>query len=636
MVLLTAEHLQKSYGTRIIFDDISFSIHEGDKIGVIGVNGTGKSTLLRIAAGVDHADSGEVITMNGMRIAYLSQNPEFTAGTTVLQQVFAGGNPKLALVRDYEETMERLSKSPEDKNLAALSAKLTEEMDKAEAWSLESEAKNILTRLGLTDFGQRVDTLSGGQKKRVALAAALIAPVELLILDEPTNHIDHGTVEWLEKHLEKYSKALLMVTHDRYFLDRVANRTLELEHGKIFSYQANYTNFLEMKAEREELEAAGERKRQNLLRSELEWVRRGAQARSTKQKARLQRFEGLSSQKAPEEKQNVELSSVGSRLGRKTIELENVCKSYDEKIFIKDFNYIVLRDDRIGITGDNGCGKTTLLKMMTGKLQPDSGMVHWGETVKIGVFSQENEDMDESVKVLDYIREVAEYIQTGDGRVSASQMLEKFLFPADMQRGPISMLSGGEKRRLYLARVLMSAPNILFLDEPTNDLDLETLMILEDYLEGFQGAVIAVSHDRYFLDKTVNRIFAFLGEGKIRQYEGGYSDCKAAREKEVPVVEAMKPQKMESAREKGSSPTTKMSYKDQREYDTIGDEIAKIEEKIWMIEKLMETCVADYTELQRLSKEKEAVGSKLESRMERWMELSELAEEIEKNRTERG
>lgn len=636
MVLLTAEHLQKSYGTRIIFDDISFSIHEGDKIGVIGVNGTGKSTLLRIAAGVDHADSGEVITMNGMRIAYLSQNPEFTAGTTVLQQVFAGENPKLALVRDYEETMERLSKSPEDKKLAVLSARLTEEMDKAEAWSLESEAKTILTRLGLNDFGQKVDTLSGGQKKRVALAAALIAPVELLILDEPTNHIDHGTVEWLEKHLEKYSKALLMVTHDRYFLDRVANRTLELEHGKIFSYQANYTNFLEMKAEREELEAAGERKRQNLLRSELEWVRRGAQARSTKQKARLQRFEGLSSQKAPEEKQNVELSSVGSRLGRKTIELENVCKSYDGKAFIKEFNYIVLRDDRIGITGDNGCGKTTLLKMMTGKLQPDSGMVHWGETVKIGVFSQENEDMDESVKVLDYIREVAEYIQTGDGRVSASQMLEKFLFPADMQRGPISMLSGGEKRRLYLAKVLMSAPNILFLDEPTNDLDLETLMILEDYLEGFQGAVIAVSHDRYFLDKTVNRIFAFLGEGKIRQYEGGYSDCKAAREKEVPTEEAVKPQKAEPAREKGSSPATKMSYKDQREYDTIGTEIAKIEEKIWLIEKLMESCVADYTELQRLSQEKEAVGIKLESRMERWMELSELAEEIERNRTERA
>ncbi|WP_304507724.1 ABC-F family ATP-binding cassette domain-containing protein [Anaerotignum sp.] len=636
MVLLTAEQIRKSYGTRVIFDDISFSIHEGDKIGLIGVNGAGKSTLLKIVAGVGHADSGEMITMNGIRMAYLSQNPEFTVGTTVLQQVFAGDNPKLSLVRDYEETMEQLSKNPGDEKLIALAARLAEEMDKTEAWSLESEAKNILTRLGICDFGQIVDTLSGGQKKRVALAGALIAPVDLLILDEPTNHIDHDTVEWLEKHLEKYSKALLMVTHDRYFLDRVANRTLELEKGKIYSYQANYTKFLEMKAEREELEAAGERKRQNFLRTELEWVRRGAQARSTKQKARLQRFEEVASQKAPEEKQNVELSSVGSRLGKKTIELENVYKSYDGKEYIKDFSYIVLRHDRIGITGDNGCGKTTLLKIMTGKLQPDRGMVHFGETVKIGVFSQENEEMDESIKVLDYIRETAEYIQTGDGRISASQMLEKFLFPVDMQRGPISMLSGGEKRRLYLAKVLMSAPNILFLDEPTNDLDLETLMILEDYLEGFQGAVIAVSHDRYFLDKTVNRIFAFLGKGRIKQYEGGYTDYKTAREKESPAKEVAKPQKTEAVKEKGSALITKMSYKDQREYDTIGDEIAKLEEKVGQINQAMESCTTDYTELQRLSQEKETLESKLESRMERWMELMELAEEIEKNRLERG
>lgn len=635
MVLLTAEHIRKSYGTRVIFDDISFSIHEGDKIGVIGVNGAGKSTLLKIVAGVGHADSGEVITMNGMRIAYLSQNPEFMAGTTILQHVFAGENPKLSLVREYEETLEQLNANPQDKNMAALSARLTEEMDKAEAWSLESEAKNILTRLGIVDFGQKVDTLSGGQKKRVALAAALIAPVELLILDEPTNHIDHETVEWLEKHLEKYAKALLMVTHDRYFLDRVANRTLELDKGQLYSYQGNYTNFLELKAEREELEAAGERKRQNFLRSELEWVRRGAQARSTKQKARLQRFDEVSAIKAPEEKQNVALSSIGSRLGKKTIELKNISKAYDGKFYIKDFSYIVLRDDRIGITGDNGCGKTTLLKMMIGKLQPDSGMIERGETVKIGIFSQENDGMDETMKVLDYIREVAEYIQTGDGRISASQMLEKFLFPADMQRGPISMLSGGEKRRLYLARVLMGAPNILFLDEPTNDLDLETLMILEEYLQDFQGAVIAVSHDRYFLDKTVNRIFAFLGDGRIKQYEGGYSDFKAAKEKEEPdTVEVTRPHKVEAVKEK--SPVTKMSYKDQREYDTIGVEIAKIEEKIWLMNKVMEGCTTDYTELQRLSLEKEELELKLESRMERWMELTELAEEIEKNRGERG
>ena len=633
MVLLTAEHIRKSYGTRIIFDDISFSIHQGDKIGVIGVNGTGKSTLLKIVAGVGHADSGDIVTMNGMKVAYLSQNPEFTAGTTVLQQVFAGDNPKMALVREYEDVLEHLAQNPQDKNLSALSARLTEEMDKAEAWSLGSEAKNILMRLGISEFGQKVETLSGGQRKRIALAAALIAPVELLILDEPTNHIDHDTVEWLEKHLEKYAKALLMVTHDRYFLDRVSNRILELDHGQIYSYQANYSSFLEMKAEREELVAAGERKRQNFLRRELEWVRRGAQARSTKQKARLQRFDEVSTQKGPEEKQAVSLSSVESRLGKKTIEHENISKAYNGKVLIKGFSYIVLREDRIGITGDNGCGKTTLLKMMTGKLKPDEGTVEFGETVKLGVFAQENDGMDESMKVLDYIREAAEYIQTGEGRISASQMLEKFLFPADMQRGPISMLSGGEKRRLYLAKILMGAPNILFLDEPTNDLDLETLMILEEYLDSFHGAVIAVSHDRYFLDRTVNRIFAFQGNGKIKQYEGGYSDFKAAREKEAPVAVEVKPQKAEPAKERGA--ITKMSYKDQREYDTIGVEIAKIEEKIWLMNKVMEGCTTDYTQLEKLSKEKETLEEKLEERMLRWMELMEMAEEIEKSKAER-
>lgn len=635
MVLLTAERICKSYGTRVIFDDISFSIHEGDKIGLIGVNGTGKSTLLRIVAGTEQGDSGEIVAMNGMRMAYLPQNPRFVPGTTVLQQVFAGDNPELTLVRDYEAAMEQLGKAPEDAKLAATAAALAEKMDKAEVWSLESEAKNILTRLGIFDFGQKVETLSGGQRKRVALAAALIAPVDLLILDEPTNHIDHDTIEWLEKHLEKYAKALLMVTHDRYFLDRVANRTLELEGGKLYSYQANYSRFLEMKAEREELLAAGERKRQNFLRTELEWVRRGAQARSTKQKARLQRFEEISSVKAPEEKQNVELSSVGSRLGKKTIELQGIVKKYDGKAYIDGFDYIILRDDRIGITGENGCGKTTLLKIMTGRLEPDAGVVQRGETVKIGVFSQENEDMDERMRVLDYIREEAEYIQTGEGKISASQMLEKFLFPADMQRGPISMLSGGEKRRLYLARVLMAAPNILFLDEPTNDLDLETLMILEDYLDSFQGAVVAVSHDRYFLDKTANRIFAFLGNGRIRQYEGGYSDYKAARDAEY-IVQEEQVKRAEPVREKTATPMLKMSYKDQREFDAIGDEIAALEERLAAVAGEMDACTTDYSRLQTLADDKAKLEETLEQRMERWMELSELAETIEKNRGDRG
>ncbi len=631
MVLLTAEHIRKSYGTRVIFDDISFSIHEGDKIGVIGVNGTGKSTLLRIIAGVDQADSGEIITMNGMRMGYLPQNPLFVEGTTVLQQVFCGENPKLALVRDYEACMAALAKNPQDVRLVRQAAELTERMDKAEAWSLESEAKTILTKLGISDFEQRVETLSGGQKKRVALAAALIAPVDLLILDEPTNHIDNDTVDWLEKHLEKYSKALLMVTHDRYFLDRVANRTLELEKGKIYSYQANYSKFLEMKAEREELLAAGERKRQNFLRTELEWVRRGAKARSTKQKARLERFEEISAIRAPEEKQNVTLSSVGSRLGKKTIELRNVSKAYDGTTYIRDFSYIILRDDRIGIIGDNGCGKSTLLNIMAGRLQPDGGVVEIGETVKIGVFAQENMEMDENQRVIDYIREEAELIRTEDGQITASQMLDRFLFPPSVQRSPISILSGGEKRRLYLARVLMGAPNILFLDEPTNDLDIETLMILEEYLLHFGGAVVAVSHDRYFLDKTVGRIFAFLGDGAIRQFEGGYSDSKAVRE-QLTEKDTEKPRRVEPPKEKAAAPMKKMSYKDQREYDTIGDEIAALEDKIAQTDAEMAACLTDYTRLQALASQKEALEEELESRMLRWMELTELAEEIERNR----
>lgn len=635
MVLLTAENIRKSYGTRVIFDDISFSIHEGDKIGVVGVNGTGKSTLLKIVAGVNQADSGEIITMNGMRMGYLPQSPVFRPGTTVLEQVFYGDNPVMALVREYESTMKALETNPTDEKLTKQAAQLSEKMDKAEAWSLESEAKNILTRLGISDFSQPVETLSGGQRKRVALAAALIAPVDLLILDEPTNHIDNDTVEWLEKHLEKYSKALLMVTHDRYFLDRVANRMLELEKGKIYTYQANFTKYLEMKAEREERLLSEEKKRQNFLRNELEWVRRGAQARSTKQKARLQRFEEVSAIRAPEEKQSVDISSVNSRLGKKTIELEHVCKGYNGVEYIHDFSYIILRNDRVGITGNNGCGKTTLLKMMTGQLQPDSGTVTRGETVKIGVFAQENEEWDENQRVLDYIRDVAEYVPTVDGRLSASQLLEKFLFPISMQRGPISMLSGGEKRRLYLAKVLMEAPNILFLDEPTNDLDIETLMILEDYLDHFQGAVVAVSHDRYFLDKTMGRIFAFLGNGRIKQYEGGYTDFRNAYLKEQPVEsQSVSVKKEAPAERKAEKKLLKMSYKDQREYDSIGEEIAALEDKIAALESEMAACTTDYMRLQELSDEKTATEEKLEERMERWMELSELAEEIEKNRQE--
>ncbi len=637
MVLLTAEHLKKQYGTRTIFDDISFSIHEGDKIGVIGVNGTGKSTLLRILAGEQEADSGEIITANHVQIAYLSQDVVFKEGTTILDHIFDHDNPKLKLVQAYQNALKGLEEFPEDMKRVEEVASITEAMEREQAWALHSEAKNILTKLGITNFSQTMETLSGGQRKRVAIAAALIAPVEILILDEPTNHIDHDTVEWLENHLEKYGKSLIMVTHDRYFLDRVANRMIELDQGKLYPYEGNYTKFLELKAQREELEARGEQKRQSMLKSELEWVRKGAKARTTKQKARLQRFDELSNQEAPEEKKRVELSSVGSRLGKKTIVLENISKAYHEITYIKDFSYILLKEDRIGITGKNGMGKSTLVNLIVGNILPDAGMIERGETVKIGVFAQENTEIDETQSVLDYMREEAEFLETEKGSISASQMLEKFLFPPDMQRGPISMLSGGEKRRLYLARILLNAPNILILDEPTNDLDIETLLILEEYLESFRGAVVVVSHDRYFLDKVVGRIFAFLGDGIIKQYEGGYSDYKEAYEKEKPFLEeevvTQEAQKQEASAPKQNiqKAVKKMSYKDKREYDTIGDEIAKLENQLDSLENEMEACITDYTKLQELSKEKEDLQLHLEARMERWLELMELAEEIEKN-----
>ncbi|MFI3175775.1 MAG: ABC-F family ATP-binding cassette domain-containing protein [Bacillota bacterium] len=629
MVLLTGENIKKSYGTRIILGDISFSIHEGDKIGVIGVNGSGKSTLLRIVAGVGEADGGEIITANRMQMAYLSQNNDFDSENTVLEQVFVSENTELKLVGAYEKAIHQLELTPEDESLTKKVAELAEEMDKIQGWSLQSEAKNILTQLGITDFQKKVKTLSGGQQKRVALATALIAPVDLLILDEPTNHIDHDTVEWLEEHLEKYSKALLMVTHDRYFLDRVANTIIELEHGNLYSYEGNYTKFLEQKAEREELEKKGEQKRQNFLRTELEWVRRGAKARTTKQKARLDRYAEISGQDGLLEKENIEFSSVNTRLGKKTVEIKNISKSFGNTTYINDFSYIILRGDRLGITGKNGCGKSTLVKMIIGEIAPDSGEVELGETVQIGVFAQENDFSDLSISVLDYMREKAEVLTTATGQITASKMLEKFLFPADMQRGPVSMLSGGERRRLYLAKVLLNAPNILFLDEPTNDLDIETLRILEEYLDSFQGAVIVVSHDRYFLDRVVTRMFAFHTGGEIRQYEGGYSDFKLARG-DVSDIEALPTKKAEEKSQKPEKQKAKkMSYKDQREFETIGGEIEKIERDLEKIDEEMKQSQTDYTKLQTLSEKKEALALHLDERMERWVELTDLAEEIE-------
>lgn len=587
MNLLSIENLCKFYGEKTIFNNLTFGIDDNDKIGVIGVNGTGKSTLLKIIAGEEEADSGSVVTMNGLKVGYLPQTPIFENGEVVM---------------DYMNRICDITSPTE-----------------------ESNAKSILNRLGITNYYQPINELSGGQRKRVALAAAMISPVDLLILDEPTNHIDADTILWLEANLKKTTKALLMVTHDRYFLDRVVNKTIELDKGNMYCYDGNYSKFLELKAEREEREVANERKRQNFLRTELEWVKRGAKARTTKQKARLDRFEEISNIKAPEKKQSVEMTSISSRLGKKTIEAINISKRYDEKCVVKDFSYIVLKDDRIGIVGPNGYGKTTLVKMLIGQLKPDSGEVIFGDTVKVGIFSQECDEMNPNQRVIDYIKDVAEYINIDGGRISASQLLERFLFNAEMQYSPIGKLSGGERRRLYLLKVLIGAPNILFLDEPTNDLDIETLSILEDYLESFNGAVITVSHDRYFLDKCVDRIFAFEGNGVIKQYEGGFSQYLEKKQE----VENFKEEKKNDKKWDKGERKLKMSYKEQKEFETIDEDILNLEEKISELEVEMNKCASQYSKLQELAKEKEELETKLSEKMDRWVYLNELQEKIE-------
>lgn len=630
MNLLTVEGITKTFGDKKIFDGITFGIDTGDKAGVIGVNGTGKTTLLRIVAGEETPDSGQVVKMKGLRIGYLPQTPEFDPEDTVLSQVFNCDNPTISLIKEYEQAVQNVELGGGAEAEKALYA-LNDKMDAANAWNLESDAKTILTKLNINDYYKKTGTLSGGQIKRMALARALITPVDLLILDEPTNHIDNDSIDWLEKYLAKYKGALLMVTHDRYFLDRVVNKTLELEDAKLYTYTANYSGFLEAKAEREELAAASERKRQNFLRTELEWVRRGAQARSTKQKARLERFNEVSSIKAPKEKDSLDISVASTRLGRKTIIAENLTKSYDGVKYVDGFSYIILKHDRIGIIGPNGCGKSTLINMLTGSLVPDSGAVEKGETVKTGVFSQHTEDMQPEQRVIDYIKDTAEYVQTADGRISASQMLEKFLFSPSMQYSPIGKLSGGERRRLYLLKVLVDAPNILFLDEPTNDLDIETLAILEDYLDIFNGAVVTVSHDRYFLDKVCDRIFAFEGNGRIIQYEGGYSDYLRQHEERFVSDEPVKKETPKQERRQ-SEKALKMTYNEQREFETINDKIEKLEALIAETEAEISSITSDYVRLQELTESKEKMETELEETMDRWVYLNELNEKIEENR----
>lgn len=600
MNIINIEHISKVFGEKQVFDDISCGIHQGDKIGIIGINGTGKTTLLKIIAGLEEPDQGQVIFQKGLRVTYLPQSPKFPEHATVLSYVADGA-------------------------------------DGAD-WGRESEAKNALNRLGITDHHEEIDHLSGGQKKRVALARTLINPADVLILDEPTNHIDNEMAVWLEEYLNQWKGAIIMVTHDRYFLDRVTNKILEIDHGKLYSYTANYSQFLELKAQREEMELASERKRQSVLRMELEWAKRGCRARTTKQRARLERLEALKNGKAPVRDAEVEMDSVETRMGKKTIELHHISKSYGQKKLIDDFEYIVLKNQRLGIIGPNGCGKSTLMKIITGKEEPDQGTVEIGDTVKIGYFAQEVTEMDENQRVIDYIKDVAEYVPTKDGRITASQMLERFLFTPAMQYTPIGKLSGGERRRLYLLKVLMDAPNVLILDEPTNDLDIPTLTILEDYLDSFLGIVITVSHDRYFLDNIADRIFAFEAGGKLVQYEGGYTDYLEAKERKNGTVvrESEESAKKKADRKnwkKDAPEKLKFTYKEQKEYETIDDEIASLEQKIEELDEQMMQYATNSAKLSEITEQKEAAEAALEEKMERWVYLNDLAERIENQKS---
>ena len=617
MNLLTMEHIGKSFTDRVLLGDISLGINEGERIGVIGINGTGKSTLLKIIAGLEETDSGTLTKTRGLRIAYLPQTPIFDEGKTILANVTAG----LTAEEEYR--------------------------------NITGEAKSMLAKLGIPDSDRTAGSLSGGQKKRAALVHTLLLPADLLVLDEPTNHLDASMTEWLEDYLNSFSGAFIMVTHDRYFLDRVTNRIVELDKGKLYSYAANYSRFLELKAEREEMAAATERKAKSLFRMELEWMMRGARARSTKQKAHIGRFETLRDREKPETDGQVTINALSSRLGKKTIVLDHITKSYGDKTYIDDFSYILLSTDRIGIIGPNGCGKSTMLKILTGTIPPDSGTVECGTTIRVGYFSQENEAMDESLRVIDYIRQTADVINTADGTMTASQLCDKFLFTGSMQYSVIAKLSGGEKRRLYLLKILMEAPNLLVLDEPTNDLDISTLTILEDYLKDFPGILVTVSHDRYFLDKLAGRIFAFEGNGKISQYEGNFSDYKTAcrikqaeltqdhsKEKNAKNSKAEKPDCTQVQSENNTkttqtknnwrtpSTTLKFTYKEQKEYDTIDNDIAALEEKLSMLNEEIAKNSSNYSRLTELSAQKEDAEAALNEKMERWVYLNDLAEKI--------
>lgn len=612
MSVINVEHISKLYGDKMILEDLSCSVDEGDKIGIIGINGTGKSTLLRIIAGEEEADEGKIIFSNGMTIGWMGQNPEFDEESSILKYVCEG-------------------KKIEDD------------------YGYESDAKAMLTVLELENFDEKIKNLSGGQKKRAALCKVLLQKPDILILDEPTNHLDNKMSDWLENYLKSFRGVLLMVTHDRYFLDKVTNHIWEVEGGKVYYYDENYSGYLERKAEREERELASERKRQSILRSEVKWVMRGARARSTKQKARLERFEQLKAMDSPKTAKQVEMGSVGTRLGKKTIELYDISKAYGDKVLFKHFSYIFKRFERIGFVGHNGCGKSTLMKILADLEQADSGVIEWGETIKIGYFAQECEVMDERERVIDYIKDAAEYVRTSEGLVSASKMLERFLFSSDMQYTPIAKISGGERRRLYLLKVLMQSPNVLILDEPTNDLDIATLRVLEDFLDEFAGIVITVSHDRYFLDRTVDRIAAFEN-GNIVVYEGDYTEYQEKSGRiEADSIDSVDPgsglhikksnEKKKEGREqwlasKNKEKKLKFSYKEQKEFETIDEDIEKLEEKIAELEEQISKCATDFIKLNELMQEKEKTEAELSDKMERWVYLNDLAEKIEAQKRE--
>ena len=588
MNIINIEHITKRFGDKFLFEDASFGVQEGDKIGIVGINGTGKSTLLKMIAGEEEPDEGQIIRQNGKKAAYLLQNPVFCADSDIAGYAL-DGNP------DTD-------------------------------WKVQSN----LTKLGILDYTAKMADLSGGQRRKVALAKVLAEDVDILLLDEPTNHLDEGMIIWLEDYLRNYLGVVLMVTHDRYFLDRVTNRILEVDNGKIYGYEAGYSGFLELKAQREEMELASERKRKSVLRMELEWAKRGCRARSTKQRARLERLEALKNGKVPEAEKSVDVAKISTRMGKKTIELHHISKGYGERNLIRDLDYIVLRDQRLGIIGPNGCGKSTLLKMMAGQIAPDEGEIEIGETIRIGYFAQEVPDMDNSVRVIDYIKDFGEYVQTEEGKISASAMLERFLFTPEMQYTPVEKLSGGEKRRLYLLSVLMQGANVLLLDEPSNDLDIATVTILEDYLNSFEGIVVAVSHDRYFLDNVVDRIFELDGNGDVTQYEGGYTDYLNARgEQRKETEEAEKSRKNEAGDwKKPRQAKLKFTYKEQKEYEGIDDEISSLEAKLEKLDQDMMANATNSMKLTELTREKDKTEKELEEKMERWVYLNDLAERI--------